>query len=91
MKQPDLKATYRVIPFMHHSGKAQNIVMESKSVVVRGLGIGECLQMGRTKECLEARQLFSILFMVDYGDSYLHLLELTDSYPNKVNFTGGKL
>lgn len=90
MKQPDLKVTYCMIPFMCHSGKAQNIVMESKSVVARGLGIGECLQMGRTKECLEARR-FSILFMVDYGDSYLHLLELTDSYPNKVNFTGGKL
>lgn len=43
--------------------------------------------MGNTEEYLEARQLFSILLLVGYGEGYLHLLELRDSYPDKVNFT----
>ena len=76
---------------MCHSGKAQNIMMASKGVVSSGLGIGGCSQIGSTEEYLEARQLFSILLMVDYGDSYLHLLEFIDLYPDKVNFTGCKL
>lgn len=42
-KQPDLKATYCIILFIRPSRKAQNMVMEKRSVVASGLGIGKCV------------------------------------------------
>lgn len=50
-REPEPKATYRIIPFIWHSGKGKTTGREKRSVVARGWGWRRsCLEKARMRE-----------------------------------------